>query len=175
MVENKYQSFILRWDTIHAWNIVIHQLWRSYSAICFDICELIYCHFNAKTLLFRFLWLEFRFKSFLQLQVHFKGFMCIRMRKLHKECTVPADAHDRCQIVFSFNVSKFVSKYLTTKQLSQMFEWSVRTLAQYMSLTFLECKKKTLPQRLVDNGRNSHQITATNFLSCTIIIFFQTP
>ena len=62
--------------------------------MCFDICELIYCHFNAKMLLITFLWLEFRFKSFRELHMHFKGFMCIRMRKLHEEHQVPADAHD---------------------------------------------------------------------------------
>ena len=60
----------------------------------FDICELIYCHFNAKTLLITFLWLEFRFKSFVELHVHFKGFMYIRTRKLHEEYQLPADAHD---------------------------------------------------------------------------------
>ena len=47
-----------------------------------------------KTLLIVFLWLEFRFKSFLELHTHFKDFMCIRMCKLHKEHQVPADAHD---------------------------------------------------------------------------------
>ena len=57
--------------------------------------------------------------------------MCIRMRKLHEERQIPADAHDWCQIAFSFNVPKFISKYLTTKQLSQIFGWSIRTLAQY--------------------------------------------
>ena len=35
--------------------------------------------FYRKTLLFKFLWLEFRFKSFLELHVHFKGFMYIQM------------------------------------------------------------------------------------------------
>ena len=59
--------------------------------MCFDICELIY--FNAKTSLIMFMWLEFRFKSFLELHMHFKGFMCIRMHKLHEEFQVPADAH----------------------------------------------------------------------------------
>ena len=49
----------------------------------FGICELIYCHLNAKPSLFTFLWLEFRFESVLKLHVHFKGFICIRMRKLH--------------------------------------------------------------------------------------------
>ena len=39
----------------------------------------------------------------------FKGFMCIRMRKLYAECQIPADAYDWCQIVFSFNVPKFVA------------------------------------------------------------------
>ena len=82
-------------------------------------------------LLFTFLWLEYRFKSFLESHVHFKGFMCIRMRKLHEKCQVPADAHNWCQIVFTFNVPKSVSKYLTTKQLLQILGWSVRTLAQY--------------------------------------------
>ena len=41
-----------------------------------------------------FLWLEFRFKSFLKLPVQFKSFMCIRMRKLQEGRKVPADAHD---------------------------------------------------------------------------------
>ena len=99
---------------------IVKQFWWSFSAICSDICELIYCHVNAKTL-FTFLWWEFWFKSFLELHVHFKDFMRIRMRKLQEERQVPADAHDWCQIVFSFNVPKFVSKYLTTKQLSQIF------------------------------------------------------
>ena len=81
--------------------------------------------------MFKFPWLEFRFKSFLELHVHFKDFMCIRMRKLHAECQIPADAHDWCQIVFSFNVPIFIPKYWTTKQLSQFFGWSVRTLALY--------------------------------------------
>ena len=68
--------------------------WGSFSAICFNSCESIQCHFNTKTLFFKFLWLEFRFKSFLELHVHFKGFVCLRMRKLHAECQIPADAHD---------------------------------------------------------------------------------
>ena len=84
--------------------------------------------------MFTVLWLEFRFKSFLELHLHFKNFMCISMRKLHEKRQVEADAYGwiRCQIAFSFNVPKFISKYLTTKQLSQMFGWSVRTLAQYI-------------------------------------------
>ena len=41
---------------------------------------------EKKTVFFRFPWIEFRFKSFLELHVHFKGFMCIHMRKLHAEC-----------------------------------------------------------------------------------------
>ena len=49
---------------------------------------------GEKTLLFKFLWLEFRLKLFLELHVYFKGFMCIRMHKRHAECQVPADAHD---------------------------------------------------------------------------------
>ena len=48
---------------------------------------------TQKTLLFMFPWLEFRFKSFLELHVQFKGFMCIRLRKLHEKRQVPADAH----------------------------------------------------------------------------------
>ena len=64
--------------------------------------------------------------------MHFKGFMWIRMRKLHEEHQVPADAHDWCQTVFPFNIPKFISKYLTTKQLSRFFWWLVRTLAQYI-------------------------------------------
>ena len=64
-----------------------------------------------KTLFFKFLWLEFRFISFLELHVHFKGFVCLRMRKLHAECQIPADSHDWCQIVFSLNVPKFIPKY----------------------------------------------------------------
>ena len=84
-------------------------------------------------LFFKFLWLEFRFKSFLELHVRFKGFVCLRMRKLHAEGQIPADAHDWCQIVFSLNVPKFIPKYWTTKKLSQFLGWSVRTLAQYTS------------------------------------------
>ena len=68
---------------------------------------------TKKTVLFRFPWLEFRFESFLELHVHFKGFMCIRMRKLHAECQMPADAHDWCH-----------PKYWTTKQLSHFF-WMI--------------------------------------------------
>ena len=41
-----------------------------------------------------FLWLEFRLKSFLELHMRFKDFMCIRMRKLHAEGQIQADAHD---------------------------------------------------------------------------------
>ena len=41
-------------------------------------------------LFFKFLWLEFRFKSFLELHMHFKGFVCLRMRKLHAECQIRA-------------------------------------------------------------------------------------
>ena len=139
-------SFSINWDGSKWKTIVNCTLWHdlrlkhchppflgSFSAICFDNYESVYCHFNKKTLLFKFPWLEFRFKSFLQLHVHFKGFTCIRMRKLHAERQIPADAHDWCQIVFSFNVRKFIPKYWTTKQLSQFFGWSVRTLAQYIS------------------------------------------
>ena len=95
----------------------------------------LFWHFNAKTL-FTFVWLEFRFKSFLE--------MYIRMHKLHEERQVSADAHSWCQISFSFSVPKFVSKYLTTKQLSQIFGWSVRTLAQYtLNITGLTvCRHK---------------------------------
>ena len=98
---------------------------------CFDIWELI-CHFNLKTLLLTFLWLEFRFKLFRELHVHLKGFMCIRMRKLHEERQVPADTYVWCQTAFSLNVPKFFSKYLMTEQLSQIFGWLVRTLTQYI-------------------------------------------
>ena len=122
-VANEYQLLILRCDTICVWNIVIHHFWGSFSAICFGSCESIYCHFNEKTL-FKFPWLEFRFKSFLELHVHFKGFMGILMRILQAECQIPAEAHDWCQIVFSFNVPKFIPKYWTTKQLSQFF-WMI--------------------------------------------------
>ena len=38
--------------------------------------------------------------------------MCRCMRKLQEERQVPADAHDWCQIAFSFNVPKIVSKYV---------------------------------------------------------------
>ena len=79
----------------------IHHFWGSFSAICFN------CHFNEKKVLFKFPRLEFRFKSCLELHVHFKGLMCIRMHKLHAECQIPADAHNWCQIVFSFNIPKF--------------------------------------------------------------------
>ena len=98
---------------------------------------------EKKTLLFKFLWLEFRFKSFLELHVHFKGYINIRMRKLHAECQIPADEHDWCQIVFSLAVPKFVPKYWTTKTLSQFLGWSVRTLAQYSCCTQLFNSTKT--------------------------------
>ena len=91
--------------------------------------------FNAETLFFKFLWLEFQFKSFLELHVHFKDFVCLRMHKLHAECQIPADAHDWCQIVFQLNDPKFIPKYWTTKTLSQFLGWSVRTLAQYIYAT----------------------------------------
>ena len=131
MVKNEYPIvYFTLWHNPRLKNCHIPIL-RIIFLPCFDICELIYYHFNAKTLLFTFLWLEYRFKSFLELHVHFKGFICIRMRKLHEERQIPADAHEWCQIVFSFNVPKVVSKYLTTKQLSQICRWSVRTLAQY--------------------------------------------
>ena len=51
--------------------------------------------------------------------MHFKDFMCVRMRKLHTECQIPADAHGWCQIVFSFNAPNFIPKYWTTKSLSK--------------------------------------------------------
>ena len=70
------------------------------------------------TLVFKFLWLEFQFKSFLELHVHFKGFMCKHMRKRHAECQISADAHDWCQSVLSFNVPKFIPKYWTTKNIT---------------------------------------------------------
>ena len=93
---------------------------------------------TKKTLLFKFLWLEFRFKSFLKLHVHLKGFICIHMRKLHVECQIPADEHDWCQIVLSLIVPKFVPKYWTTKKLSQFLGWSVRTLAQYTYTYYIQ-------------------------------------
>ena len=43
--------------------------------------------------------------------MHFKVFMCIYMRKLYAERQILADAQDRCQTVFLFNVPKFVPKY----------------------------------------------------------------
>ena len=49
---------------------------------------------TKKTLFFKFPWLEFRFKSFLELHAHFKGFMSIRMRKLHTESQIPANTYD---------------------------------------------------------------------------------
>ena len=52
--------------------------------------------FNGKMLLFKFLWLEFRIKSFLVLHVQFNGFMCIRMLKLHAECQISTGAQDWC-------------------------------------------------------------------------------
>ena len=70
------------------------------------------------TLLFKFLWIEFGFKSFLELHVQFNRFMCIRMHKQHAECQIPGDAHDWCQTVFSFKLPKFIPKHWTTKQLS---------------------------------------------------------
>ena len=90
-------TFSINWG-FSKWKTIVHfTLWHdlrlkhchpSFLRIVFrhmfDSCESIYCHFNEKTLLFKFPWLEFRFKSFLELLVHFKGFMCIRMRKLHQ-------------------------------------------------------------------------------------------
>ena len=70
---------------------------------------------KKKTVFFKFLWLEFRFKSFLELYVHLNGFMCICMRKLHAESQIQTDAHCWCQIVFSLNVPKFIPKYWTKK------------------------------------------------------------
>ena len=84
-VSEKLSSAILRIVFRHTF----WQLWVNF-----------WCHFNAKTLFFKFLWLEFRFNSFLELHVHFKGFVCLRMRKLHTECQIPADMHDWCQICF---------------------------------------------------------------------------
>ena len=139
-------SFSINWDGSKWITIVNFTLWRDlclkhchppffrivFRNLCFDSYESIYCHFNEKTLLFKFPWLEFRFNSSLELHVHFKGFMCICMRKLHAQCQIPADAQDLCETVFLFNVPKFIPKYWTTKQLSQFFGWSVRTLAQYI-------------------------------------------
>ena len=47
------------------------------------------------------------------MHMHFNDFMCIRMHKLHKEHQVPADELNWSQTVFSFNIPKFVSKYLS--------------------------------------------------------------
>ena len=148
-------SFSINWDRRKWIPIVYFTMWhdprrkhchtpilRIVFRYMFWHLWVIYCHYNAKTLLFTFLWLEFRFKSFLELHMHFKGFMCIRMRKLHQECEVPADAHVWCQIAFSLRVPKCVSKYLTTKQLSQMFRWSVRTLAQYTIYMYYKTHKQ---------------------------------
>ena len=138
-------SFSINWDGSKWITIVNFTLWHD--------LRLKHCHppyvltvgrqfivilTKKKTLLFKFPWLEFRFKSFLELHVHFKGFMYIRMRKLHAERQIPADAHDWCQIVFSFNVPKFIAKCWTTNQLSQFFGWSVRTLAQYILFFFTD-------------------------------------
>ena len=91
----------------------------------------------------------------------FKGFLCLRMRKLNAECQIPADAHDWCQIVFSLNVPKFIQKYWTTKTLSQFFGWSVRTLAQYITYTYL-----LLPNRSILT-ENTGCITKNNVSCCS--------
>ena len=51
--------------------------------------------------------------------MHFKGFVCLRMRKLHAEWQIPADAHDWCQTVFS--LSKILSKILNDKNIIAIF------------------------------------------------------
>ena len=106
-----------------------------------------------------FLWLEFRFKSFLKLNVHFKCFMCIHMRKLHAECQIPADEQGWCQIVFSFDVPKFIPKYSMTKTWSQFLGWSVRTLAQYIIKSVCHSTKQNYAQTSV----------------CTFAISIETP
>ena len=82
-------SFSINWDGSKWITIIYFTLWHdlclkhshppflwSFSVICFDSCESVYCHFNEKTLLFKFPWLELRFKSFLELHAHFKG-LCL--------------------------------------------------------------------------------------------------
>ena len=49
---------------------------------------------KKKTFIIEFLLIKFRLKSFLELHVHFNGFICIRMRKLHAESQIQADACD---------------------------------------------------------------------------------
>ena len=68
--------FSISWNCSKWITIIYFTLWH----------ESIYCHFNKKTS-FKFLWLEFRFKSFLELHMHFKGFMCILICNLHAECS----------------------------------------------------------------------------------------
>ena len=75
------------------------------------------------------LWLEYRFKSFLELHVHFKCFVCTHAQPA---CRMPDSRW--WQIVFSLNDPKYIPKYSTTKTLSQFLGWSVRTLAQYISM-----------------------------------------
>ena len=72
----------------------IHHFLMVFSRYRFDSCESMYYHFEEKTLTVEFLWIKFRLKSFLELHVHFNNFMCIRMRKLHAECQIQADACD---------------------------------------------------------------------------------
>ena len=131
-------SFSMNWDGSKWITILNFTLWqdsrlkhchtpnlRIFFRHMFWQLWVIYCHFNAKTLLFTFLWLEFRFKSFLEFYVY-----------THAQTARRTPGSGWCtrliQTVFSFISPKFVSKCLTTKQLSRFFGWSVRTLAQYM-------------------------------------------
>ena len=95
------------------------------------------------------LWIKFRLKSFLELHVHFNGFMCIRIRKLHAEYQNQADACDWSLIVLSFSVPNVIRKKSATKKLSQLFGWSVRTLAQYSTpynyLAHVYCVNEIFP------------------------------
>ena len=89
-------SSSINWDCSKRLTIINFTLSRSafeaLSSTIFEACfppsgltvgtQFIVILTKKKTLLFKFLWLEFRFKSFLEMQVHFKGLMCIRMRRL---------------------------------------------------------------------------------------------
>ena len=174
-----YYSFSINWDGSKRLTVVnltlCHDLCLkhchppflgSFSATCFDSCESIKCHFNAKTF-FKFLWLEFRFKSFLELRVHFKGFVCFRMRKLHAEFQIPADAHVWCQTVFSSNVPKLILKYWTTKTVSQFLGWSVRTLAQY-SIQIKVLKQEYFKTNMAKTGWMRVQLKKKNVLKTGI-------
>ena len=107
---------------ICVWNIVYHFEDRFPPYVLTAVSQ-----FNAiltqTTQLFKFLWLEFWFKSFLGLNVHFKGFMCICMRKLRAKCQMPADAKlwSHCMFQNSFQITERQKHYRNFWVIGQNF------------------------------------------------------